>query len=84
MKALILSGFLYECFSVFLMSGNFLLLKIFFLGEFSIFRILSLIIVLLYPVFTSPESFSFGEQPDSRSFRQLGNGVAVGAVKHVQ
>ena len=30
-----------------------------------------------------PESFSFGDQPDSRSFRQLGNGVAVGAVKHV-
>ena len=30
-----------------------------------------------------PDSFDFGEQPDSVSFRQLGNGVPVGAVRHV-
>ena len=30
-----------------------------------------------------PESFTFGDQPDAKSFRQLGNGVAVGAVKYV-
>ncbi len=30
-----------------------------------------------------PDSFSFGDQPASRSFRQLGNGVSVGAVRHV-
>lgn len=29
------------------------------------------------------DSFDFGEQPDSVSFRQLGNGVPVGAVRHV-
>lgn len=30
-----------------------------------------------------PDSFDFGDQPDSSSFKQLGNGVSVGAVKHV-
>lgn len=30
-----------------------------------------------------PDSFSFGDQLASRSFRQLGNGVPVGAVKYV-
>ena len=30
-----------------------------------------------------PDSFSFGDQATSISFRQLGNGVSVGAVKHV-
>lgn len=30
-----------------------------------------------------PDSYSFGQQPDSLSFKQLGNGVAVGAVQHV-
>lgn len=30
-----------------------------------------------------PDDFTFGEQVDSLSFKQLGNGVAVGAVKHV-
>ena len=29
------------------------------------------------------DSFDFGEQRDSVTFRQLGNGVAVGAVRHV-
>jgi DNA (cytosine-5)-methyltransferase 1 len=29
-----------------------------------------------------PEGFTFGTQPDSVSFRQLGNGVAVGAAYH--
>lgn len=30
-----------------------------------------------------PRSFSFGAQPDSASYRQVGNGVAVGAAWHV-
>ena len=30
-----------------------------------------------------PDSFSFNDQATSISFRQLGNGVSVGAVKHV-
>lgn len=30
-----------------------------------------------------PRSFSFGGQPDSASYRQVGNGVAVGAAWHV-
>lgn len=30
-----------------------------------------------------PEWFDFGNQPDSASYRQLGNGVSVGAVSHV-
>lgn len=30
-----------------------------------------------------PEWFDFGDQGDSASFRQLGNGVSVGAVTHV-
>lgn len=30
-----------------------------------------------------PEGFSFGDQPDTDSFRQLGNGVAAGVVVHV-
>jgi DNA (cytosine-5)-methyltransferase 1 len=30
-----------------------------------------------------PDWFSFGEQREARSFRQLGNGVSVGAVWHV-
>jgi DNA (cytosine-5)-methyltransferase 1 len=28
-------------------------------------------------------NFDFGDQPDSQSFKQLGNGVSIGAVKHV-
>ena len=30
-----------------------------------------------------PDWFDFGDQPDSVSFRQLGNGVSVGAAYHV-
>lgn len=30
-----------------------------------------------------PDGFTFGDQPDSLSFKQLGNGVSVGAVRHV-
>lgn len=30
-----------------------------------------------------PEWFDFGDQPDSATYRQLGNGVAIGAVWHV-
>ena len=30
-----------------------------------------------------PDEFSFGDQPDAVSFKQLGNGVSVGAVRHV-
>lgn len=30
-----------------------------------------------------PDSFSFSDQPDSATYRQLGNGVSVGAVWHV-
>ena len=30
-----------------------------------------------------PDWFSFGSQPDSVSFKQLGNGVSVGAVRYV-
>lgn len=30
-----------------------------------------------------PESFSFGDQPDAITYKQLGNGVAAGAVRHV-
>jgi DNA (cytosine-5)-methyltransferase 1 len=30
-----------------------------------------------------PEWFEFGEQPDASTYRQLGNGVSVGAVWHV-
>jgi len=30
-----------------------------------------------------PDWFSFGEQPDASTYRQLGNAVAVGAVRHV-
>ena len=30
-----------------------------------------------------PDGFSFGDQPDAVSFKQLGNGVSVGAVRHV-
>lgn len=30
-----------------------------------------------------PDWFGFGDQPDSLSFKQLGNGVAVGAAYHV-
>ena len=30
-----------------------------------------------------PDWFSFGDQPDSVSFKQLGNGVSVGAVRYV-
>ena len=30
-----------------------------------------------------PDTFDFGDQPDSVTYRQLGNGVAAGAVRHV-
>lgn len=30
-----------------------------------------------------PDSFTFGDQANSVSFRQLGNGVSVGVIKHV-
>ena len=30
-----------------------------------------------------PDWFNFGDQPDSATYRQLGNGVSVGAVWHV-
>ena len=30
-----------------------------------------------------PETFTFGDQPISKSFKQLGNGVSVGTVAHV-
>ncbi len=30
-----------------------------------------------------PASFSFGEQSDKYSYKQIGNGVHVGVVKHV-
>ena len=30
-----------------------------------------------------PEGFDFGTQPDSASYKQLGNGVNVGVVQHV-
>lgn len=30
-----------------------------------------------------PPTFTFGDQPDSASFKQLGNGVNVGVVQHV-
>lgn len=30
-----------------------------------------------------PETFTFGDQPDSASYKQMGNAVHVGAVRHV-
>ena len=30
-----------------------------------------------------PDWFDFGDQPDAKTYRQLGNGVSVGAVWHV-
>lgn len=29
------------------------------------------------------DSFDFGDQPDSATYRQLGNGVSVGVVRHM-